>query len=191
MTEIFKRAAELLTKKDKIIIAIDGQCCAGKSEMARFMAENLDCNVFHLDDFFLTEEERQNKSRGFVNADVSRFRAEVLEKLSGTAPFDYEKYDCESGTVSKFVVTEQKPLNIVEGAYCLCDELAGYYDIKIFLKIDEAEQLSRLKKREADITPYIEKWIPLENDYIAAQRPQDKADFVGRISADGEFIKTL
>ena len=65
MTEIFKRAAELLTKKDKIIIAIDGQCCAGKSEMARFMAENLDCNVFHLDDFYLTEEERQNKSQQY------------------------------------------------------------------------------------------------------------------------------
>ena len=190
MTEIFKRAAELLTKKDKIIIAIDGQCCAGKSAMARFMAENLDCNVFHLDDFYLTEEERQNKSRGFANADVSRFRAEVLENLRGTAPFDYEKYDCVNDTVSKFVVTEQKPLNIVEGAYCLCDELAGYYDIKIFLKIDEAEQLSRLKKRETDITPYIEKWIPLENDYIAAQRPQDKADFVGKISG-GKFIKTL
>ena len=43
----------LLSQQDQVIIAIDGKCTSGKTTLASKLAEIYDCNVFHMDDFFL------------------------------------------------------------------------------------------------------------------------------------------
>ena len=43
----------LLGEKDFVIVAIDGKCTSGKTTLASKLAELYDCNVFHMDDFFL------------------------------------------------------------------------------------------------------------------------------------------
>ena len=41
-----------------VIVAIDGRCGAGKSTLAAVLAERLDANLIHMDDFFLRPEQR-------------------------------------------------------------------------------------------------------------------------------------
>ena len=53
---------ELLAEKDMILVAIDGKCTSGKTTLASKLAELYDCNVFHMDDFFLRPEQRTWKS---------------------------------------------------------------------------------------------------------------------------------
>lgn len=49
---------QLLAQKDRIIIAIDGKCTAGKTTLAAQLAKEYDCNLFHMDEFFLRPEQR-------------------------------------------------------------------------------------------------------------------------------------
>ena len=48
----------LLEEKNFVIVAIDGKCTSGKTTLASQLAEIYDCNVFHMDDFFLRPEQR-------------------------------------------------------------------------------------------------------------------------------------
>ena len=48
----------LLEEKNFVIVAIDGKCTSGKTTLASKLAELYDCNVFHMDDFFLRPEQR-------------------------------------------------------------------------------------------------------------------------------------
>ena len=48
----------LLGEKDFVIVDIDGKCTSGKTTLASKLAEIYDCNVFHMDDFFLRPEQR-------------------------------------------------------------------------------------------------------------------------------------
>ena len=58
METIRKKIDELLTQKDMVIVAIDGKCTSGKTTLASKLTEIYDCNVFHMDDFFLRPEQR-------------------------------------------------------------------------------------------------------------------------------------
>ena len=41
-------------RQDKpLLVAIDGRCASGKSTLAKDLQKQLDCNVIHMDDFYL------------------------------------------------------------------------------------------------------------------------------------------
>ena len=42
------------------------------------------------------------------------------------------------------------------------------YQLKIFLEVEEGEQIRRIAQRnpERSVQPFIDKWIPLENKYF-------------------------
>ena len=80
---IRKQIDELWEKKDMIIVAIDGKCTSGKTTSASKLAEIYDCNVFHMDDFFLRPEQRTSERFAEIggNVDYERFQEEVLFPL--------------------------------------------------------------------------------------------------------------
>ena len=80
METIRKKIDELLTQKETVIVAIDGKCTSGKTTLASKLAEIYDCNVFHMDDFFLRPEQRTPERFAEVggNVDYERFQEEVL-----------------------------------------------------------------------------------------------------------------
>ena len=53
-----KQIDMLLEEKDFAVVAIDGKCTSGKTTLASKLAELYDCNMFHMDDFFLRPEQR-------------------------------------------------------------------------------------------------------------------------------------
>ena len=53
LESVIKQIDDLLTQKDAVIVSIDGKCTSGKTTLASKLAELYDCNVFHMDDFFL------------------------------------------------------------------------------------------------------------------------------------------
>ena len=87
-----KQIDALLAEKDFVIVAIDGKCASGKTTLAAELAEIYDCNVFHMDDFFLRPEQRtqQRFAESGGNVDYERFREEVLfPLLSGSYYWRY------------------------------------------------------------------------------------------------------
>ena len=86
-----KQIDELLAKQDMVIVAIDGKCTSGKTTLASKLAEIYDCNVFHMDDFFLRPEQRTPERFAEVggNVDYERFQEEVLLPLKSGKAFSY------------------------------------------------------------------------------------------------------
>ena len=83
METIRKKIDELLTQKDMVVVAIDGKCTSGKTTLASKLVQIYDCNVFHMDDFFLRPEQRTPERFAEVggNVDYERFQEEVLLPL--------------------------------------------------------------------------------------------------------------
>ena len=48
----------LLSQKPRVLVAFDGGSAAGKSTLAEYFRSLYDCNILHMDDFFLRPEQR-------------------------------------------------------------------------------------------------------------------------------------
>ena len=173
---------KLLQTKEKIIIAIEGRSAAGKSSLASLLKDKYDCNLFHMDDFFLPAkektEERLKQPGG--NVDYIRFKEDVMDKLMEDQPFTYEIFDCKVQALTEKRTVIPKKLNIIEGAYSMHPILIENYDLKIFLDIDDDSQKERILLRNGKdmYKKFVNQWIPLEDEYIRKLGIKGKADIV-------------
>ncbi len=172
LEKVKKQIDELLAEKDFVLIAVDGKCTSGKTTLAAKLAEIYDCNVFHMDDFFLRPEQRTPARFAEVggNVDYERFNEEVLIPLETGQPFSYRPFDCNAFTLANPVCIAPKRLNIVEGTYSHHPYFGDPYDLKILLTVDEETQRQRILERPAFLhKQFFEEWIPMENLYFSKQ----------------------
>jgi len=180
--EVFCRIDSLMKSKDRINIAIDGNSGAGKSTLASLIGNVYECNIFHMDDFFLTPElkteERLKEVGG--NVDYVRFKHEVIDGINSGHEFQYHIYDCKQMILGEPVSVIPQKLNIIEGSYSMHPTLTNNYDLKIFLHIDEKEQSSRILKRNGAymLKRFLCEWIPLENRYFNELDIQEQSDLI-------------
>jgi len=164
----------LLAQKDRVIVAIDGKCTSGKTTLASQLEAVYDCNVLHMDDFFLRPEQRTPERFAQVggNVDYERFWEEVLLPLKAGTAFSYRPFDCGSFTLAKPVMVTPKKLTIVEGSYSCHPYFGDPYDLTILLTVDEETQRKRILERPVFLQRrFFEEWIPMENRYFAARFP--------------------
>lgn len=164
------------------LIAIDGRCASGKSTLASVLANEFDCNVFHMDDFFLHGAMRtpERLSLPGENVDHERFLAEVLLPVSSGSCVQYRRYNCHLGEFEPTKLIAPKPINIIEGVYSFHASLAGFYTMKLFLDIDPALQRRRILGRNSpeQAERFFNEWIPMEENYFRTFSVRDKADFI-------------
>ena len=168
---LLSRIDELLSRQDRVTVAIEGSCGSGKTTLAALLAEHRDCNVFHMDDFFLQPHQRtpERFAQPGGNVDYERFREEVLLPLASGEPFSYRPFDCRTMTLSAPVEVTPKPLTIIEGSYSMHPHFGNPYDLTIFLTIDPELRRQRILRRPAHLhRRFFEEWIPLEERYFAA-----------------------
>lgn len=172
---------EALRQSDRrLLIAIDGRCAAGKTTLAAHLQMACECNVIHMDHFFLRPEQRtaQRLSEPGGNVDYERFMEEVLVPLKRGEAFSYRPYDCVKKQMSEAVRIGRKMVSVIEGSYSCHPELFKHYDLRIFLTVNETEQLRRIKLRngEAGAAVYRDKWIPLEERYFSELNIEKSCD---------------
>lgn len=168
---------QLLSEKETVIVAIDGNCTSGKTTLANQLAANYDCNVFHMDDFFLRPEQRTPERFSEVggNVDYERFSEEVLLPLKSGKPFSYRPFDCSTFQLTDPVAVMPKKLNIIEGTYSLHPYFEEVYDLKVFLSITPELQRERILQRPAFLhNRFFEEWIPMEQHYFDGLHIPDK-----------------
>lgn len=181
-SDIIHRIDSLLAEGNEITVAIDGSSGSGKSTLAGDLSKIYDCNVFHMDDFFLRPEQRTAERMQEIggNVDYERFRHEVLEMLKKNQEFSYQIYDCSQGRLTDYIKVSPKKLNIIEGVYSMHPTLRDYYDLKIFLCIDAKTQIQRILERSGEhmLQRFINEWIPMENEYFSKMKISEICDLI-------------
>lgn len=176
---IRQRVETLLQGKERILVAIDGSCTSGKSTLAAALARELDCNVFHMDDFFLRSQQRtaERLAETGGNVDYERFREAVLLPLKTGVPFSYHPYDCSTGSLKAPVAVEPRAIAIIEGTYSQHPYFEDPYDLRVFLKVSPEVRQNRILQRPAFLhRRFFEEWIPMEQRYFNEFGIEEKAD---------------
>ncbi len=182
MDNIIKSIEEILKKKSRVIIAIDGNCAAGKSTLASKIAEHFYMQIIHTDDFFLPPSmrtiERLSKAGG--NIHFERFNSEVISGIESGNNFIYRIFNCKNGEYSQSDIIYSDKSIIIEGSYSLHPEIKDVYDFRIFLEVDSKTQLERILNRNGKeaLKVFKEKWIPMENKYFEAFNIKSKCDLI-------------
>ena len=182
---IAEKIQQFAQEKERVCIAIEGRCAAGKSTFAEALKEIITCDVVHMDDFFLRPEQRTKErlSKPGENVDHERFLTEVLIPYQKGEAFSYCPYDCHTQKLKDPVRIAVEKVLVVEGAYSCRESLWKYYDLHVFLDVDAEVQIERIKARNgAEAAKRFEDmWIPLEEAYFARSRVQEKCEFIFKI----------
>ena len=181
MKRITERIDALLKLEGYVLVAIDGSCTAGKTTLAGFLATKYDCNLIHMDDFFLRPEQRtaERLAEAGGNVDYERFREEVLQNLRTGKAFSYRPYDCRTGKLKAPVTVQPKKLTVVEGAYAQHPYFGDVYDLRIYLQVSEQLRHQRILQRPAFLQQrFFDMWIPMEQQYFEAFSVSQKSDLV-------------
>lgn len=178
----------LFTQIDKallngnVTLAIEGGSASGKTTLASMLEQVYDCSLLHMDDFFLQSHQRTKErlSEPGGNVDRERFLEEVLLPLSRREPIEYRPFDCSIEDITFSTRIMPKPLTVIEGAYSMHPDLAPYYNLSIFLDVNENTQRKRIEKRN---TPqmaerFFNEWIPLERTYFEKLDVKNRCDLV-------------
>ncbi|MYW63405.1 AAA family ATPase [Streptomyces sp. SID8379] len=180
-------ALDARTRDGFVLVALEGMGGSGKSTLAEALAGLCAATVVHGDDFYrpmdpgeraaLTPEE--GVDRYF---DWQRLRDEVLAPLTAGRDAVYRRYDWGSGGLAP---DETHPVArtgvvVVEGVYTARPELAGFYDLVVYVDTPPEESMRRLRERGHDHGPldWEARWRVAEEHYVATTRPRERADLV-------------
>ena len=166
-------------EKSRVIVAIDGRCAAGKTTLANHLKRELDCTVFHMDDFFLRPEQRtaERLRTPGGNVDYERFADEILHPVrDGSKYVELRAYDCASQTLHEAVRVPVGRIVLVEGSYSCHPTLWDCYDLHVFLTVSPDVQRKRILERngEEKLAVFLNRWIPMEERYFEAFDVQEK-----------------
>lgn len=173
---------DTLMEKDGVMVALEGGSASGKSTLGQILSEIYDCNLFHMDDFFLRPEQRTAERYREIggNIDRERFLCEVLIPLKEGEAVNYRRFDCSTMEITPPERVEPKKLTVIEGAYSMHPELSGYYDLSVFLDVSPELQRERIEKRNSPAMAqrFFDEWIPLEQIYFSGFDIKDRCDLV-------------
>jgi uridine kinase len=154
------------------IVAIDGRGGSGKSELADRLSRRLDAShVVHTDDFA-----RPN----VAGWEWERLRAQVLEPVLADRPGRYQRYDWVVDAPAEWHDVPVAGTLIVEGISSMLDELGAYWDFAVWVECPYELRLRRGVERDGEAMrpTWTDVWMPAEDAYVEAQRPDLRADVV-------------
>lgn len=161
---------QLIQSSKSVHIAIEGGSASGKTTLASLLQEIYDCNVFHMDDFFLQPHQRTEQRLNEIggNVDYERFFSEVMQPVLQNKTVSFRRFDCSTLTLGEITTMSPKQLTFIEGAYSMHSTLAQYYDFSVFLKINPQLQKKRIQKRNPPFLQekFFNTWIPMEQRYF-------------------------
>lgn len=160
-------------KHNTFLIAIDGRGGSGKSTLAEMLKKKLrDATMLHLDDINYPINE----------IDREKIQKQILEPLIRNKLAKYQIYDYKNKKLGDWVEINPGGIVIIEGVSIFHNDLRSYFDFKIWVECPAEIGFKRGVVRELELTgkDTTKNWLrfmPEEEKYIQAQKPQEQADF--------------
>jgi uridine kinase len=180
---------DMLIDKIKIgqslVIAIDGPSGSGKSTLANELAQSFSCTVFHTDDYFLPKNMKTKERLMLPGANLHYDR--MLEEVFNHIDEPYitsNHFNCNTDQLEYRDPTEVASAIIIEGVYSMHPVFQPFYDVMVFLEVDEDTQKRRILSRSNEhmLKRYLTEWIPLENQYFDAFDIRNNADLIHKVT---------
>lgn len=177
---ITERIQALLAERDRVVVTIDGPCASGKTTLASRLAEQFDCNLIHMDDFFLRPEQRtpERLAEPGGNFDRERFWEEIMNPIVRYDDITFRPYLCGEGKLGDPVFLPFKQLFVIEGSYSQHPFVGKTtVNLRIFLDISPEKQKARLMLRCPEkMERFLSEWIPMEQAYFETFQIRERAD---------------
>lgn len=153
-------------------VGVDGFGASGKTTLAAAISAELPGSVVvHIDDF---------ARPGVSGWERSRFVAQVLEPLLAGRRARYQRWDFAGNVGAEW---HEVPIGVpvvVEGVSSTDVRLGVPWDVTLW--VDEAYEVRLARALERDgpelMDRWLTDWMPGEEAYAAAQRPQDRVDAI-------------
>lgn len=159
-------------KPGTLLVAIDGEGGAGKSTLAALLAAELGtAAVVCLDDF----------ARPTVPGwDMPRMISQVLDPLRAGRSGRYQRWDWETDLGAEWHDVPAGGVVIVEGVSATRAELAGRWDLTVWVSTPRDIRLARGLTRDGEAMreQWLTVWMPEEDAYVAEQHPAERADVI-------------
>lgn len=178
---IVEKTLRRMQEKEPVIIGIDGRSGSGKTTLSGLLSKLFDCEVIHMDDFFLPPELRTEEryAQAGGNIHYERFVSEIAEAIRAEKEINYRVFDCGEMDYSGWRRIRPVPLIVIEGVYSMHNLYSDIYDFSVFMDIEPEEQKRRIIERNGDYyRVFEEKWIPLENRYFTAMDIKVKSSII-------------
>ena len=183
---VLARIEALAVERAVVLIGVDGKGAAGKSRWASAVVDALGPSVpgavVHMDDFYLPSSERlpEQSSPAGGAFDWRRLRDEVLEPLRDGRPARFARYDWTSDALAESHELDPRGVILVEGVSTTRHELAGFYDLTVWVDCPRAVRLTRGLQRDGEDARslWLREWMPAEDHYTREHRPRERADVI-------------
>ena len=169
--ELLSRVRDLQSTGRTRLVAIDGWGGAGKTTLARRLADELAATVVRSDDF---------SRPGAPQWDWPRFASQVLVPLSEGRKARYQRYDWDEDRLAEWHEIDPGGLVIAEGVSISRRELGDPWGLKIWVDCPFQVRLARIAHRDgvpAD-AGWVKEWVAEEEAYVRDQLPHERADYV-------------
>lgn len=151
------------------VIAFDGRSGAGKSTVARAVADGLGAPLFQLEDLYPGWD-------GLVDG-VAALRSWVLLPLSLGKPVTWRKWDWAGNAYGQARERDVGPRLVVEGVGAGARSLAPFLAGVVWVEAPADLRRSRALARDgATYEPHWERWARQESDFYAADDVRSRAD---------------
>lgn len=179
---LMKEISRLSHLKTPVIIGMDGKSASGKTTAGNLLAEILEAEVIHTDDFFLPmnmrTQERLSEPGG--NIHYERLKEEVIDVIKKGQKTVYRIFDCHDMDYTRTVEILPNKIYIIEGAYSLHPYFGPIYDLKVFFNISTENQKTQILLRNGreKLSDFEKRWIPMENRYFEYHDTMQNCDMV-------------
>ena len=165
-----------------LVVAIDGGGGAGKSTLARGIADALPAQVSIVtcDDFYRPLDSPACSPEVAYERyfDWQRLREEAVIPLREHRQARYQRYDWGSDRLAEWIVVEPREIIIVEGVFSMRPELKDLIDVTIFVETPRAERMRRMTTRPQSNSWWIDSWIAAEDWYFENLAPHLNSDLI-------------
>ena len=155
-------------------IGVDGKGATGKTRLADRIAVALPSSVIvHIDDFARPDVQGWERER---------FIRQVLKPLLAGRPGRYQRWDFDRNVGAEWHTVPSAVPVVVEGVSATDERLMVPWDFTIWVEVPYQVRLARALERDGPerMDRWLTDWMPSEEAYEAAQRPQDRVDLVYR-----------
>jgi uridine kinase len=155
-------------------VGVDGKGATGKTTLAAQIAAALPGSVtVHIDDFARPEV------RGWER---DRFLRQVLRPLLAGRPGRYQRWDFDRNVGAEWHTVPVGVPVIVEGVSATDERLGVPWDFTIWVEVPLEVRLARALERDGPerMDRWLTDWMPSEDAYEEAQRPQERVNLVYR-----------